>query len=345
MNGIYERNLAKAEIDYVKGTCKFVSDKVVEVEGVKYTAEHIMIASGSLPLVDTSYPGAELCGNSDDFFLWEELPKTAVVIGGGYIGIELAQILHALGVKVTLIVRSRMLRFLDQDLHDVLVENMVKMGLDLRLETSQTSVAKNDDGTFTVALNKGDPLVVDKVLGCVGRPPNVEPLCLQNTGIQVAKGAVVVDEFQNTTVPGVYAIGDVTNQITLTPVAIRAGRIVSERIFNGREGLKMDYNNVATVVFSHPVIGTVGLSETDAKAKFGEENVQVFNSSFTNMFYSPALEHHKLSSKFKVVCQKTGPDNGKDNRHLKVVGVHGIGKGIDEMMQGISIAVSMGATK
>ena len=137
-----------------------------------------------------------------------------------------------------------------------------------------------------------------------------------------------------------------TNQITLTPVAIRAGRIVSERIFNNRTGLKMDYNNVATVVFSHPPIGTVGDPEFEAKKKHGEENIQVFNSGFTNMFYSPATDpNHKLSSKFKVVCLKTGPDNGKDNRHLKVLGVHGIGKGIDEMMQGISIALSMGATK
>lgn len=132
LNGIYEKNLAKSEIDYVKGTCSFVSDKVVEVEGVKYTADHILIASGSLPAKET-FTGAEFCENSDDFFTWEELPPRAVVIGGGYIGIELAQILHALGVKVTLLVRSVMLRFLDEDLHAVLLENMQKLGLDVRL--------------------------------------------------------------------------------------------------------------------------------------------------------------------------------------------------------------------
>ena len=346
LNGIYEKNLAKSEIDYVKGTCKFVSDKVVEVEGVRYTAEHIMIASGSTPAQE-QFPGAEFCENSDDFFTWDTLPERAVVIGGGYIGIELAQILHALGVKVTLLVRSSMLRtFLDEDLHSVLLENMQKLGLDVRLKTSHDSVAKNPDGTLTVTTKTGETIVADKVLACIGRPPNITPLCLDQTGIKVEKNAVVVDEYQNTTVPGVYAIGDVTNQITLTPVAIRAGRIVSERIFNNRTGLKMDYNNVATVVFSHPPIGTVGLPEFEAKAKHGEENIQVFGSAFTNMFYSPATDpKHKLSSKFKVVCLKTGPDNGKDSRHLKVVGVHGIGKGIDEMMQGISIAVSMGATK
>jgi len=344
LNGIYEKNLAKSEIDYVAGTCKFVGPKVVEVEGVQYTADHIMIASGSSP-AEQKFPGSEHCGSSDDFFIWEELPKRAVVIGGGYIGIELAQILHALGVKVTLIVRSRMLRFLDDDLHDVLVENMKKLGIDLRLGVSHEGVEKNEDGSYTVSLTDKETVVVDKVLACLGRPPLVDPLALDKAGVAVKDGAVVVDEFQNTNVPGIYAIGDVTNQITLTPVAIRAGRIVSERIFNGRTGLKMDYNNVATIVFSHPVIGTVGDSERDAKKKHGEDKIQVFNSTFTNMFYSPALPEHKLSSKFKVVCLKTGEDNGKDSRHLKVIGVHGIGKGIDEMMQGISIAVTMGATK
>ena len=346
LNGIYEKNVAKSGIDYVKGTCKFVSDKVVEVEGVQYTADHILIASGSTPAQE-QFPGAELCSNSDDFFTWEQLPARAVVIGGGYIGVELAQILHALGVKVTLVVRSKMLRtIIDEDLHGILEENMAKLGLDLRLASQHEGVTKNADGSLRVTLKGGDIVDADKVLVAIGRPPNVEPLALQNTGVQVAKGAIVVDEFQNTAVNGVYAIGDVTNQITLTPVAIRAGRILSERLFNGRQGLKMDYNNVATIIFSHPPIGTVGLSERDAKAKHGDDKIKVFPSgSFTNMFYSPAAPEHKLSSLFKIVCLVTGEDNGKDYRHLKVIGVHGIGRGIDEMMQGISIAVTMGATK
>ena len=223
---------------------------------------------------------------------------------------------------------------------------MAKLGLDLRLASQHEGVTKNADGSLRVTLKGGDIVDADKVLVAIGRPPNVEPLALQNTGVQVAKGAIVVDEFQNTAVNGVYAIGDVTNQITLTPVAIRAGRILSERLFNGRQGLKMDYNNVATIIFSHPPIGTVGLSERDAKAKHGDDKIKVFPSgSFTNMFYSPAAPEQKLSSLFKIVCLVTGEDNGKDYRHLKVIGVHGIGRGIDEMMQGISIAVTMGATK
>ena len=194
-------------------------------------------------------------------------------------------------------------------------------------------------------IENGEPINTEKCLVALGRPPNLNGLGLENTSISIAKGAIVVDEFQNTTVSGVYAIGDVTNQVTLTPVAIKAGRIVVERIFNNRPDLKMSYKNVATIIFSHPPIGTCGFSEQEAKAEFGEENVKTFVSNFTNMFFSPAEEQHKQKSLFKVVCQKTGEDNGLDFSNFKVVGCHGIGKGIDEMMQGISIAITMGATK
>ena len=345
LNDIYKNNVAKAEITYVEGTCSFVNNNTVEAEGKKYTAPHIMIASGSTPAAD-EFPGSDLCWNSDDFFTMTELPETMVVIGGGYIGIELAQILQALGVKVTLLIRSIPLRLVDRDICDVLIENMVKLGLDVRMHTPHESVTQEADGKLTVNLKSGDKISCDKVLVALGRPPNVEPLKLENTDIKVEKNAIVVDEYQNTTAPGVYAIGDVTNQVTLTPVAIRAGRIVSERIFNGRTNLKMSYDNIATVIFSHPPIGTCGMKEEDAVAKFGEDGVKTFRSTFTNMFYSPTLNQDlRMKSYFKVVCQVTAEDNGKDWTHLKVIGVHGIGKGIDEMMQGISIAITMGATK
>ena len=181
----------------------------------------------------------------------------------------------------------------------------------------------------------------EKILVAIGRPPNVEPLQLVNTGVKVENGVIKVDEYQNTTVPGVYAIGDVTDAINLTPVAIRAGRMLSERLFNGKTGLKMLYKNVATIIFSHPPIGTVGMSETEAKQTFGEENVTVYKTQFTNMFYSLAKsDDKKLSSFFKLVCHGTGPPSAQ-----KIVGIHGIGKGIDEMLQGLSIALTMGATK
>jgi len=210
LNDIYSSNVGKAGIAYKEGTCKFVSNKVVEVEGKRYTAPHIMIASGSTP-ASNEFEGADLCMNSDDFFAMEELPETMVVIGGGYIGIELAQILQALGVKVTLLIRSIPLRLVDRDICDVLIENMKKLGLDVRMHTPHKRVVKKEDGTLSVELAEGDPIDCQKCLVALGRPPNLGPLGLENTDIAVERGAVKVDEYQNTSVDGVYAIGDVTN--------------------------------------------------------------------------------------------------------------------------------------
>ena len=283
---------------------------------------------------------------SDDFFDMDVLPETMVVIGGGYIGVELAQIMAAFGVRVTLVVRSIILRFCDRDIIDCLMENMRKLGVDIKLDSPHDSVTAGEGGTLNVNLRGGESINCHKCLVALGRPPNVEPLGLANTAVEVARGAIKVDEFQNTNVAGVYAIGDVTNQVTLTPVAIRAGRVLVERIFNNRADLKTNYENIATVIFSHPPIGNCGLSAEEATRKHGEENVKVFKASFTNMFYSPAAEEHKQKSLFKVICTPNGQaDDGLTWNHLKVVGVGCIGRGIDEMMQGLSIAVSMGATK
>ena len=346
LNGIFRNNINKALIKYVEGTASFVSNTEVKVGDQVFTAPHILIASGSAP-DSGSFPGSELCDNSNDFFEWEELPKECVVIGGGYIGIELAQILCAMGVKVTCVVRSVVLRsIVDRDLIEVLMDNMRKLGIDLRLSCSHESVTKNEDGTLNCNLVGGESIKANKVLVATGRPPNVGPLALENTDVVVEKGAVKVDEFSNTDVPGIYAIGDVINIATLTPVAVRAGRVLVERIFAGRSELKMNYNNIATIIFSHPPIGTVGLTEEQAIAKHGDDKVKTFTSGFTNMFFSPCLEEHKQKSMFKVVCVKNDKeDDGLTYHHLTVIGVHGIGKGIDEMMQGISIAVVMGASK
>merc|ERR1719231_1337710 len=193
---------------------------------------------------------------------------------------------------------------------------------------------------FRVNLKDGGHVDAERVLAALGRPPNFEPLKLDNAGVKVENGAIAVDEFQNTNVPGIYAIGDVTNQVTLTPVAIRQGRLVSERIFNAKPDLKMCYDNIATVIFSHPPIGTVGFSEEQAVAKFGQDSVKAYKSKFINMFFSPAMTpEKKQDSLFKVICHTEA--DGKE----RVVGCHCIGKGVDEMMQGISIAITMGATK
>ena len=194
LNGIYKSNIGKQNIRYVEGTAEFVSDKVVKVGEQSFTAEHIMIASGSAPEVG-GFPGAEHCDNSDDFFQMEQLPERMVVIGGGYIGVELAQIMAAFGVKVTLVVRSVILRFIDRDIIELLVAQMTKLGVDVRLDSPHESVTKNADGSLTVKLQSGDTLDCDRCLIALGRPPNVGPLKLENTGVQVNRGAIVVDEF------------------------------------------------------------------------------------------------------------------------------------------------------
>lgn len=180
---------------------------------------------------------------------------------------------------------------------------MQKAGLDCRLASPFNSVERIDDNTMQVNLADGTTIQANKVLSALGRPPNVEPLELDKAGVEVVNGAIKVDDYQNTNVPKIYAIGDATNQVNLTPVAIRQGRLVSERIFNDKPDLKMCYDNIATVIFSHPPIGTVGLSEEKAVEKFGADKVKVYKSNFINMFYSPGQsDQMKLKSLIKIIC-------------------------------------------
>jgi glutathione reductase (NADPH) len=333
LNGIYERNLKNSQVDYIPGTAKFVSDHVIEVEGKRYAADHILIASGSYPVAE-GFPGSEFCITSDGFFEMSELPKRMVCIGGGYIGVECAQIMAALGVKVTLVVRSMILKQIDRDIIEVLMKNLEILGVEVRTNSPHKTVAQEADGTLTLHLDTDDHktnrINTDCILIALGRPPLIDNLCLENTGVKTQKGVVVVDEYQNTSVEGVYAIGDVTDNFTLTPVAIRAGRILSERLFNGKTNLKMLYRNIATVIFSHPPIGSLGMSEAEAIKAHGETNIITHKSTFINMFYSPARDQEKKQkSMFKIICLKRG-DGSPANQ--VIVGIVGIGKGIDEML-------------
>ena len=193
----------------------------------------------------------------------ESLPKSMVIIGGGYIGTEIGNIMNAFGVETTLLVRDVLLGRVDQEVVDMCIENMTKLGVKIMLKTQASKITKDSvSGMLTIHLSNGTTLEAEKVLIALGRSANTEWMNLEKVGIELEpNGAVKVDEYQNTNVPGVYAIGDVTNNIQLTPVAIKAGRIVAERVFNGKTDLKMDYNNIATVIFSHPPIGSVGLTE------------------------------------------------------------------------------------
>uniref|UniRef100_A0A5G2RBI7 Glutathione reductase, mitochondrial n=1 Tax=Sus scrofa TaxID=9823 RepID=A0A5G2RBI7_PIG len=266
LNTIYQNNLTKSHIEIIHGHAAFTSDPqpTVEVNGKKYTAPHILIATGGVPSVppESQIPGASLGITSDGFFQLEELPSRSVIVGAGYIAVEIAGILSALGSKTSLMIR-----------HDKGIQT--------------------DD-----------------------------------------KGHIIVDEFQNTNVKGIYAVGDVCGRALLTPVAIAAGRKLAHRLFECKEDSKLDYDNIPTVVFSHPPIGTVGLTEDEAICKYGKENVKIYSTTFTPMYH--AVTKRKTKCVMKMVCA---------NKEEKVVGIHMQGIGCDEMLQGFAVAVKMGATK
>ena len=341
LNGIYGKLLDGSKVNLITGWAKFVDNKTIEVNGTdRYTADHILIATGSRPN-KLEFKGAENTISSDEFFNIEELPKKVVVLGGGYIATELGQILHAFGTKVIQVVRSEILTFVDDEVRNNLLDWMKLSGYDLRKGINISEVNKVDTNNLTVHFS--DCTIeenVDYVLSAVGRSANIDNLGLENTTIQVSpKGYIEADDYEQTNVEGVYAIGDVTGKIELTPVAIKAGRTLVERLFNKRSGLKMDYENVPTVIFSHPPIGVVGLSEKEAKETFGEENVGVYKSKFTNMFYSlmQVETEKKPKSLIKYVTNKLDDE--------RVVGVHMCGRNVDEMLQAVGIAIKMGATK
>ncbi|KAG8457502.1 hypothetical protein KFE25_004138 [Diacronema lutheri] len=337
LNGIYGKNLGTSGVDTLSGTASFVGPREVSVGGKTYTADHILIAVGGTPSMP-SFPGAEHAINSDGFFELADLPKKAVVIGGGYIAVELAGVLKALGSEVTLVVRgARPLKSFDDLICETLVEEMGKVGMDLRCSATVSSASKMADGSLSVALSDGTAIEgVDCLLAATGRKPLLEPLGLGTAGVELsAKGFVAVNEYQQTNVPGIYAVGDVTGNVELTPVAIAAGRRLSDRLFNGQKDAKLDYAQIPTVVFSHPPIGTMGLTEKEAVAQYGQDDVKVYTSTFVNMYHAVCTRKSKTA--MKLVCVKSQKE--------RVVGLHVIGLGADEMLQGFGVALKMGATK
>lgn len=328
--GVFEKN----NITVIKGYASFVSNHVIRVNDEDYTAKHILIATGGRPVVP-NIPGGDLGETSDDFFAWTQLPKSVAVVGAGYIAVELAGVLNALGVDVHLVVRGdKPLRHFDEMVSDQLVEELEKSGVTLHRHAQPERVERLDSGLLHLKTKSGD-IAVEKVVWAVGRMPHTATLGLENTDIVCdSSGFIQVDDYQNTTVERVYAVGDVIKRAALTPVAIKSGRLLSERLFNGQTTAKMDYSSIPTVVFSHPPIATVGLTEKEAIEQFGQENVTVYTSTFASMY--TAVTQHRQLVKMKLVT------TGKDE---KIVGLHGIGFGVDEMLQGFAVAIKMGATK
>ena len=330
----YDGSFKRNGVDLIEGRAHFVDSHTVSVNGELIRAKHIVIATGARPSIPT-IPGAELGGSSDDVFAWEQLPESVSILGAGYIAVELAGVLHALGVKTDLFVRrDRPLRTFDSYIVEGLVNEMEKTGLPLHTHKVPVKLEKTDQG-ITIHFEDGSSHTASQVIWATGRRPNVDGLELENAGVTLnQRGFIQVDEYQNTVVDGIYALGDVTGEKELTPVAIKAGRTLSERLFNGKTSAKMDYTTIPTVVFSHPAIGTVGLTEDQAIKEYGQDNIKVYKSSFASMY--SAVTSHRQESRFKLIT--AGADE-------KVVGLHGLGYGVDEMIQGFAVAIKMGATK
>jgi len=330
----YDGSFKRNGVDLIEGRAHFVDSHTVSVNGELIRAKHIVIATGARPSIPT-IPGAELGGSSDDVFAWEQLPESVAILGAGYIAVELAGVLHALGVKTDLFVRrDRPLRSFDSYIVEGLVNEMEKTGLPLHTHKVPVRLEESEQG-ITIHFEDGSSHTASQVIWATGRRPNVDGLELEKAGVTLnERGFIQVDEYQNTVVDGIYALGDVTGEKELTPVAIKAGRTLSERLFNGKTSAKMDYTTIPTVVFSHPAIGTVGLTEEEAIKEYGQENIKVYKSSFASMY--SAVTNHRQESRFKLIT--AGADE-------KVVGLHGLGYGVDEMIQGFAVAIKMGATK
>ena len=330
----YDGSFKRNGVDLIEGRAHFVDSHTVSVNGELIRAKHIVIATGARPSIPT-IPGAELGGSSDDVFAWEQLPESVAILGAGYIAVELAGVLHALGVKTDLFVRrDRPLRSFDSYIVEGLVNEMEKTGLPLHTHKVPVRLEETEQG-ITIHFEDGSSHTASQVIWATGRRPNVDGLELEKAGVTLnERGFIQVDEYQNTVVDGIYALGDVTGEKELTPVAIKAGRTLSERLFNGKTSAKMDYTTIPTVIFSHPAIGTVGLTEEEAIKEYGQDQIKVYKSSFASMY--SAVTNHRQESRFKLIT--AGADE-------KVVGLHGLGYGVDEMIQGFAVAIKMGATK
>ena len=335
LNAIYERNLDNNNVAYLPGHGRFLDSHSLQVGDMTVSGDKMLIATGGYPLIP-SIPGAELGITSDGFFELEDCPRRVVIAGSGYIAVELGGMLRALGAEVTLVLRKEsVLRSFDPILKESLMEEMRSAGIEIRTHSVPTAVT-GTPGNLCMELDSGDALEgINCVIWAVGRGPNVHDLGLATTGIeQDSEGFIPTDAYQQTNVEDVFAVGDVTGRVALTPVAIAAGRRLADRVYGGMHDRHLDYEGIATVVFSHPVIGTCGLTEDEAVLKYGNENIKTYTSRFTPMF--DQLAEHKTKSSMKLITR---------GQEEQVIGCHVIGPGADEMMQGFAVAMKMGATK
>ena len=336
LNGIYHRVGEQNNVDYIEGEARFTGPNSVEINGEAITAEHILVSVGGRPVVP-DLPGAELGITSDGFFELEQQPKRVAVIGAGYIAVEFAGLLASLGSEVDMLLRKEtFLRRFDATIRETLVEEMQKAGINILTCIHLESLQKETSGAVTLRSADGNTYGgFDSVIWAIGRQPATATLQLEKAGVELDKrGYIPTDEYQNTNVDKIYAVGDVTSRVQLTPVAIAAGRRLADRLFGGQPQARLDYDNIPSVIFSHPPIGTVGLTEDEAREQFGGGAVKVYQSRFTNMYY--AITEHRSPTVVKLVTV---------GEQEKIVGCHVIGLQADEIIQGFAVAVKMGATK
>ena len=335
LNQIHLNNLSKAKVDFIPGYARFIDAHTIEVDGKQYTADHIIIASGGRPL-QPKLPGTELGITSDGFFELEQLPQKTAIVGGGYIAVEIAGVLNALGSEVDILLRGDLLLSpFDPLIRDTVREQMQQDGIGIHTNVNLSTVTLGKSDSLVMVSENGPELGgYDCLIWAIGRIPNTDQLNLEAIDLICdVRGFIPVDEFQNTNIDNIYAIGDVTGKATLTPVAIAAGRKLAERLFAGKTDSKLDYDNIASVVFTHPPVGTIGLTEPQAREKYGDQ-IKIYQTKFTGMYH--AMTQHKTKTAMKLVCV---------GEQEKVVGCHIVGHGADEMLQGFAVAIKMGATK
>ena len=357
LNGIYARNLEGSGVHRLEGWASGAKTGGFDVTAAdgsvqQVRAKHVLLAPGGKPVLPP-IPGRELAMDSDGFFDLEEVPESVVVVGAGYIGVELAGVLAALGSRVTLVHRGgQLLRGFDAPIADVLLSEMRASGVEIRLNEEVTGVKGEDGATAlggrkTVTLSStGETVEAAAVLFATGRRPSTEGLAAEGSGVEIdGAGYIGVGPRQETGAEGVYAVGDATRGAALTPVAIAAGRLLADRLFGGKPDAAFDGRDIPTVVFSHPPIGTIGRTEEEAVAEFGRDGVVVHQSKFRSLYYGIVPDDagsHKPWTMMRLVCHRAEGSAPGDER---VVGVHMIGRGVDEVLQGVAVAVRMGATK
>ncbi|WP_297186811.1 glutathione-disulfide reductase [uncultured Porticoccus sp.] len=333
LNDIYGNLLDKAGVELVEGWAKILGPDSVEINGQVYRCKKILIATGGTPFVP-EFPGREYAITSNEAFYLDSLPDRIVIVGGGYIAIEFAGIFNGLGVETHLLYRGELfLRGFDQDVREVLKEEVEKQGVILHFSTDIESIEKMDDGLFKAVLNSGDSIEAGLVMYATGRRPNIEGLGLENTTIETrANGAIIVDDYFQTAEPSIYAIGDVIGRVELTPVAINEGMALTKTLVTDVP-TTIDYTNIPTAVFSQPNTASVGLTEEQAREVYGD-NLRIYRSKFRAMKETLGGGDNKVFMKLIVI-----------NDNDRVVGCHMVGEGAGEIIQGIAIAVKMGATK